>query len=38
MSEKQFFIETGADLSAIAPNEQPEEEIIYDWNGEELSE
>ena len=38
MSEKQFLTETGAALTAIAPNEEAEEEILYNWDGERINE
>ena len=28
MNEEKFLIETGADLTAIAPNEEPDEELL----------
>lgn len=38
MNESTFEKETGVSFSDNLPSEQPEEEIIYDWNGDELSE
>lgn len=38
MNEKNFETEMGVTFSDSLPNGQPEEEIIFDWNGEELSE
>lgn len=38
MNEKTFENEMGVSFSENLPSEQPEEEKIYDWNGEELSE
>lgn len=34
MSEEQFLTEIGADITEIALSEEPEEEIIYNWDGE----
>lgn len=38
MNEEKFLIETGADLTAIAPNEKPDEELLYEWDGEIINE
>ena len=38
MNEKQFLTEMGADLTAIAPNEEAEEEILYNWDGDRIDE
>jgi len=38
MNEEKFLIETGADLTAIAPNEEPDEELLYEWDGEIINE
>lgn len=38
MNEKNFETEMGVTFSDNLPDGQPEEEKIFDWNGEELSE
>jgi len=38
MKEEKFLSETGADFTTTAPDEESEEEILYDWDGEKLNE